>query len=105
MNSSHVEASLARIRAIFEKASDRIEALAPGEKITATGLAADLAEEIGMKGPSLYPTLKFLYEGYPGVSVTRGAHGGIMKLPVSSPSDSKDDSAGDADTAPPSASD
>jgi len=80
MNNSHIDASLNKIRNIFEKASTRIEALKVGEKVTATGLAKDLAEEIGMTGPALYPTIKFLLEGYPGVSVTRGAHGGITKL-------------------------
>jgi len=78
---AHVAASLNRIRVVFEKASAVIEALPVGKKITATGLAEQLAEDIGMKGPSLYPTLKWLYEGYPGVKITRGAHGGIEKLP------------------------
>lgn len=80
-NETHVAASLDRIRVVFEKASTIIEELKPGEKITATGLAEQLASEIGMKGPSLYPTLKWLYEDYPGVKVTRGARGGITKLP------------------------
>lgn len=80
MNNSHIDSALAKVRSIFEKASTRIEALKPGEKVTATGLAKDLALEIGMTGPALYPTLKFLFDGYPGVSVTRGAHGGITKL-------------------------
>jgi hypothetical protein len=35
-----------------------------------------------MTGPQLYPTLKFLIDGYPGVKVSRGAHGGIERLPV-----------------------
>lgn len=80
MNNSHIDASLSKIRSIFEKASARIEALKVNEKITATGLAQELAEEVGMTGPALYPVLKFLFEDYPGVSVTRGAHGGIKKL-------------------------
>jgi len=79
-NTQHIDDSLTKIRAIFEKASDRIEALQPGEKIPATKLAEDLASEIGMTGASLYPTLRFLFESYPGVTVTRGAHGGIKKL-------------------------
>jgi hypothetical protein len=81
MNNSHIDVSLSKIRTIFEKASARIDALKVGEKITATGLAKDLAEEIGMTGPQLYPTLKFLFDRYPGVKVSRGAHGGIEKLP------------------------
>lgn len=80
MNTKHVEDSLAKIRVIFEKASTRIEAMKPGEKIPATVLAEELAEAHGLTGPSLYPTLKFLFEGYPGVDVRRGAQGGIVKL-------------------------
>jgi hypothetical protein len=83
MNSSqHIDLVLAKIRPIFEKAALRIDALKPGEKIPATALAEELAKEMGMTGPSLYPTLKFLVEGYPGVDVRKGAHGGIVKLPV-----------------------
>lgn len=80
MNKEHIDASLDKIRVIFEKASTRIEALKPGERIPATGLAKELAQEIGMEGPILYPTLKFLFDGYPGVVVKKGAHGGIEKI-------------------------
>lgn len=79
MNSKHVEDSLAKIRTIFEKASARIEDLKKDEKIPATKLAEDLGKEIGMTGPQLYPTLKFLLDGYPGVDIKKGAHGGIIK--------------------------
>lgn len=81
----HLENALAKIRPIFEKAVERIDALKPGEKIPATKLADDLAKEVGMTGPALYPTLKFLFEGYPGVDVKRGAHGGIVKLDPNAP--------------------
>lgn len=86
MNNAHIDASLDKVRAIYEKASARIEALRPptatqpGEKIPATVLAAEIAKEIGMTGPQLYPTLKFLFDGYPGVKISRGAHGGIEKV-------------------------
>jgi hypothetical protein len=87
---------MAKIRSIFEKASTRIEALKPGEKVPATVLADELAKEIGMTGPQLYPTLKFLFDGYPGVDVRKGAHGGIFKqvAPVATPAaaPAKDDS-------------
>lgn len=82
MNKTHVEASLDKIRSIFEKASARIEALKPGEKVPATELAAQLGKEIGMTGPQLYPVLRFLFDGYPGILVKRGAHGGLIKPPV-----------------------
>jgi hypothetical protein len=78
-NTQHVEDSLAKIRVIFEKASDRIEALKPGEKVPATKLAEELAKECGTTGPSLYPVLKYLLDGYPGVEIKRGAMGGIYR--------------------------
>lgn len=79
MNNEHIDNSLAKIRTIFEKASERLESLKSGEKISATALAAELAESVGMTGPQLYPTLLFLIRDYPGVDVKRGAHGGIIK--------------------------
>lgn len=80
MNTDHIELSLAKIRVIFEKACQRIDNLKKGEKITSTGLASEIAKEYGTTGPVLYPVLKFLFEGYPGVKKTRGAKGGIEKL-------------------------
>lgn len=81
----HIENTLAKIRTIFEKAVERIDALKPGEKIPATALAADIAKAHGMSGPQLYPTLKFLFDDYPGVDIRKGAHGGIIKTPVAVP--------------------
>lgn len=79
-NEEQVTRTLSKLRPLLEKASARIEAIKPGEKIPATELADELASEIGMTGPQLYPTLKWLFEGYPGVDVRKGAHGGIYKL-------------------------
>lgn len=78
-NSSHIDNALAKIKVVFEKASEKIDALKQGEKIPATVLAEQLAQDIGMSGPQLYPTLLFLIRDYPGVDVKRGAHGGIVK--------------------------
>lgn len=77
--SNHIDDSLNKIRVIFQKAADRIEKLEGQDKIPATKLADDIANEHGMTGPQLYPTLKFLFQDYPGVEITRGAHGGIRK--------------------------
>lgn len=77
--SNHLDLATAKIRSIYEKASSRIEAIKPGEKIPATKLADDLAKELDMTGPQLYPTLKVLFDGYPGVVVKRGAQGGIYR--------------------------
>lgn len=66
-----------KIRPLLAEASDIIEALKPGEKIPATELARIIAERHGMTGPQLYPTLKFMIDGYPNRVVKRGAHGGI----------------------------
>lgn len=90
MKTQHIEDSLTKIRSIFEKASQRIEDLKPGEKIPATKLAEDLSKEFGTTGPSLYPVLKYLFDGYPGIKIARGAHGGLIKLPTDT-SDKKDD--------------
>lgn len=76
----HVESSLDKVRQIYLKAVSRIESLKPGEKIPATELAKELAAEVGMTGPQLYPTLKFLFDGYPGVEIKKGAQGGIVKV-------------------------
>lgn len=78
-NQQHIDQSLAKIKTFFQKASERIDSLKSGEKIPATVLAADLAKDVGMTGPQLYPTLLFLIKDYPGVDVKRGAHGGIIK--------------------------
>ena len=82
INSAHIEVALSNIRSIFEKASERIEALQGDDKIAATELAKDLAAEVGMTGPNLYPTIKFLLDKYPGFDITRGAHGGIRRSKV-----------------------
>jgi len=79
-NKDQVDLTITKLRPILEKASARIEAIPPGQKIPATKLAEDIAKEIGMTGPQLYPTLKFLLDDYPGVDVRAGAHGGIYKL-------------------------
>lgn len=84
----HLEEALAQVRNLFLKAASRIEALKPGEKIPATQLAEDLAKEYGQTGPQVYPTLKILLDGYPGVKILRGAHGGIHRpLPAAPPVD------------------
>jgi hypothetical protein len=75
----HVEESLNEVRAIFLKAATRIEAIKPGDKIPATKLAEELAAERGETCPQIYPTLKILLDGFPGVLIRRGAHGGIYR--------------------------
>lgn len=76
----HIEETLNKLRAIYVEAATRIDALQGDEKIPATKLAIEIAESRGMSGPQLYPTLKFLFDGYPGVEVSKGAHGGIRKI-------------------------
>jgi hypothetical protein len=87
MSQQHLEDSLAKIRTIFQQAVNRIEELKPNEKIPATQLAEELAQEHKMTGPQLYPTLKFLLDQYPGVEIRRGARGGIVKLALDQPVD------------------
>lgn len=88
-NSDHVEVALNKIRTLFEKASERIEALNPGEKVPATALAEQIGEQFGLTGPQLYPTLRFLFDGYPGILVRRGAHGGLIKPSLTDNKNSK----------------
>lgn len=76
---NHINSSLAKIKIIFLKASEQIENLESGKKIPATVLASQLGKEIAMTGPQLYPIIKFMLDGYPGVDVKRGAKGGIVK--------------------------
>lgn len=73
-----------KIRPIYDQARAQIDALKPGEKIPATTLAEKIAKPLGMTQAQLYPTLKFLLDGYPGVEIRKGAHGGIFKLPIPS---------------------
>lgn len=80
MNAAHVESSLDKIRVIFEALSNRIESMKSGEKIPATQLSKELGEQFGTTGPTLYPLLKYVLDGYPGVTITRGSKGGITKL-------------------------
>jgi hypothetical protein len=83
MYQQHVEASLAKVKAIFEEAASIIEALQPGERVVATALADTIARKYGMTGQALYPVMKaLLFEGYPGIEARRGAHGGLVKLPI-----------------------
>lgn len=77
----HLEDTLnSKIRPIFEMARLKIEQIKPGETYPATTLADDLAKEFDTTGPALYPILKFLFTGYPGIVVRRGAHGGLHRL-------------------------
>jgi hypothetical protein len=78
----HIEDSLAMIRKIYEKAAERIEQLpADGKsKIPGTTLAGDVGKEFGIKMASMYPTMLFLYKGYPGTVLRKGAQGGIVRL-------------------------
>lgn len=76
----HIEETLNKLRAIYVEAATRIDALKGDEKVPATKLAEEIAKSRDMTGPQLYPTLKFLFDGYPGVEISRGAHGGIRKV-------------------------
>jgi hypothetical protein len=79
----HIDMVLAtKIRPLLEEAAQMIEDLKPGEKVPATKLAAMVAERHGLTGPQLYPTLKMMFDNFPEVKVSRGAHGGIEKLPT-----------------------
>lgn len=77
----HIESGLDKIRSIFLMTSERIESLKPGEKIPATKLAQEIADQVDTTGPMLYPLLSaFLFKEYPDVKIMRGAHGGILRI-------------------------
>ena len=44
MNQAHVDSTLNKIRAIYERASQRIDDIKPGQKIPATVMAEELAK-------------------------------------------------------------
>lgn len=75
----HIDETLNKLRAIYVEAANRIDALKGDDKVPATKLAEEIAKPLNMSGPQLYPTLLFLFKGYPGVTITKGAHGGIRK--------------------------
>lgn len=77
MSKQHVDVKTEKVRVIFEKAREVIDALPRGQKIPATTLAENLGKDLGMTGPQLYPILKVLLEDYPDRLIKRGAQGGI----------------------------
>jgi len=79
MIDDHVEAALQKIRVIFQETAAKIEEIKPGEKIPATKLAEQIAENYNTTGASLYPVLKYLFDNYPGIEIRRGAAGGIYR--------------------------
>lgn len=80
MSQEHVTENVKRIEEIFQKAAVRINALRLGERLPVTALAADLGKEYDLTGAQLYPIISLLLSGYPGVTVLRGAKGGIAKI-------------------------
>jgi hypothetical protein len=80
MSQEHVTENVKRIEEIFKKAAIRIDALRLGERLPVTALAADLGKEYDLTGAQLYPIISLLVNGYPGVTVLRGAKGGIAKV-------------------------
>jgi hypothetical protein len=78
----HIDDSLAKIRVIFEAAAAVIEALPEDgkSKVPGTTLAGEVGKPFGINMASMYPTMLFLYKGYPGTELRKGAHGGIVRL-------------------------
>jgi hypothetical protein len=80
-NQQHIDHQLSLLRTILEEASEKIEALKPGERLPATQLAHTIAAKYEINGIELYTVLKlFLFKGYPGVKFNKGRNGGIEKL-------------------------
>ena len=85
----HVDNTLDKIRVIFNRAKEKIDALKPGEKLKATGLSEEIAPDYNLTGAQLYHTLKLLFEDYPGIYIVPGAHGGLFKEDPSNPREIK----------------
>jgi hypothetical protein len=80
MNTQHIEKTLAKVRAIFEEASEIIDALPVGDRMNLTNLSKTLAEKHGMSGGTLYPVLYLLTKDYPNTKTKKGPKGGLEKL-------------------------
>ena len=78
----HTELALDKVRTIFEFVNDEIKKLKSGERIPATVLSVNVAKKLldGRTGSQIYPLIKILLDGYPGVKITIGAKGGVLKL-------------------------
>jgi len=76
----HIEKTVDYVRTIYKKVGEKIAVLKSGEKIAATELAAQVAQDYGMTGPQLYPTILFVLKDFPGTKRKRGVQGGIWKL-------------------------
>lgn len=79
-----IETALNTIRTYFQEASTVIEALQGDDKVAATRLAETIALKHGTTKAAMYPVLKVLFDVYPNVDITAGAHGGIRKRKPSS---------------------
>jgi len=80
MSHPSVDLALDLIRPFFDEAQAHIEAMKVGDKVPATKLAASIAERHGMSGPQIYTLLKFFFDSCPELKVSRGAHGGLLKI-------------------------
>lgn len=75
----HKEATLKKIKGIFESAIVRIDALKVGERLICTNLAKDLSVDANMSHTSFYHVLSLLIKNYPKTKIKPGAKGGLEK--------------------------
>jgi len=86
--SNHINNSLNFVKKIFERASEILESVKPGQTLTMTKLSSRLAEEFGMQDLQIYNLLKIFSNDYPGFEYRRGSKGGFYRS-VSSEDNSK----------------
>lgn len=99
---NHVELSLDRIRVIFTELANDLNALTPGhgpeerlrvvdwaenyvrnhrsQFLSASDEEKDETKRIHSAATQLYNTICYLIEGYPGIVVKRGRHGGAYRV-------------------------
>jgi hypothetical protein len=85
---NHVELSLERIRVIFKAFANELDKLiaghGPEDRVRIVEwcerYCADKSNNCNMAAAQLYPTLCYLLEGYPGIEVKRGRHGGAYRI-------------------------
>jgi hypothetical protein len=76
----HLDLATQKIRQIFNKTSDRLEQVKPGETLTVGKLSSDVGAEVGLTRGQVYPILVMMLDNYPGFKRKKGSSGGMERL-------------------------
>ena len=80
INEDHISDILFTISDIFERVSEKVEQLHPGDKLTLTNLVDLFAHKYSLPKTRVYNLIKCLLDTYPGIEIRSGHNGGIIKL-------------------------